>query len=184
MIGAREGEGARLGIILWDSWPRGGKFSGKSLIYVSICDIRFMATQATYEDANLILRLYEIRREDKMRAARSWFASSFRPKTIEEMNEMAAPGTPENAQMRQVTSYFEMVASFINSGVLNKELYFQTGGELLLTYIRIRAILPAMREAFKNPQSFKNLELLGEDYLVWFDQKGPGAKDAIIGRMS
>lgn len=143
-----------------------------------------MATQATYDDANLILRLYEIRREDKMRAARGWFASSFRPKSFEEMNEMAAPGTPENAQMRQVTSYFEMAASFINSGVLNKELYFQSGGELLLTYIRIRPILPAVREAFKNAQAFKNLETVGEDYLAWYDQKGPGAKDAIIGRMS
>ena len=81
-----------------------------------------MGTQATYDDANLILRLYEIRREDKMRAARSWFASTFRPKTIEEMNLVAAPGSPENANMRQVTSYFEMVASFVTAGVLNKEL--------------------------------------------------------------
>ena len=100
------------------------------------------------------------------------------------MNQMAAPGTPENAQMRQVTSYFEMVASFINSGVLNKELYFQSGGELLLTYLRIRPILPAMREALKNAQALKNLETVGEDYLAWFDQKGPGAKDVMVGRMS
>ena len=143
-----------------------------------------MATQATYDDANLILRLYELRREDKMRAARAWFASSFRPKSFEEMNQIAAPGTPENAQMRQVTSYFEMVSSFINSGVLNKELYFQSGGELLLTYLRIRPILPGMREALKNAQALKNLETVGEDYLAWFDQKGPEAKDVMVGRMS
>lgn len=143
-----------------------------------------MATQATYDDANLILRLYELRREDKMRTARAWFASSFRPKSFEEMNQMAPPGTPENAQMRQVTSYFEMVASFINSGVLNKELYFQSGGELLLTYLRIRPILPGIREALKNAQALKNLETVGEDYLAWFDQKGPEAKDVMVGRMS
>ena len=143
-----------------------------------------MATQATYDDANLILRLYELRREDKMRAARSWFASSFRPKSFDEMNQLAAPGTPENAQMRQVVSYFEMVASFINSGVLNKELYFQSGGELLLTYLRIRPVLSSIREANKYPYAFKNLEIVGEEMLSWYDQKGPGAKDAIVGRMS
>ncbi len=143
-----------------------------------------MVTQATYDDANLILRLYEIRREDKMRAARTWFASSFRPKSIDEMNLVAAPGTPENASLRQVTSYFEMVASFITAGVLNKDLYFQSGGELLLTYLRIRTILPAMREMMKNPTAFKNLESVGEEYLAWFDQKGPGSKDAIVARLS
>ena len=143
-----------------------------------------MATQATYDDANLILRLYELRREDKMRAARAWFASSFRPKSFDEINQIAAPGTQESDYMRQVTSYFEMVASFINSGVLNKELYFQSGGELLLTYLRIRPILPGMREALKNAQALKNLETVGEDYLAWFDQKGPGAKDVMVGRMS
>jgi hypothetical protein len=143
-----------------------------------------MATQATYDDANLILRLYELRREDKMRAARSWFAANFRPKTVEEMNHLAAPGTPENANMRQVTSYFEMVASFITSGVLNKELYFQSGGELLLTYLRIRAVLPAMREVRKNPMAFKNLETVGEEFLAWYDSKGPGAKDSIVALLS
>jgi hypothetical protein len=143
-----------------------------------------MATQATYDDANLILRLYELRREDKMRAARSWFAASFRPKSAEEMNQIAAPGTPENANMRQVTSYFEIVASFITSGVLNKDLYFQSGGELLLTYLRIRAVLPAMREVRKNPTAFKNLETVGEEFLAWYDSKGPGAKDAIVALLS
>jgi hypothetical protein len=143
-----------------------------------------MATQATYDDANLILRLYEIRREDKMRAARSWFAANFRPKTVEEMNQIAAPGTNENANMRQVTSYFEMVASFVTAGVLNKDLYFQSGGEHLLTYLRIRTILPGMREMMKNPTAFKNLETVGEEFLSWYDQKGPGAKEAIIARLS
>lgn len=143
-----------------------------------------MASQATYDDANLILRLYEIRREDKMREARSWFTGNFRPKTLDEMNTIAAPGTPHNAYMRQVTSYFEMVASFITSGVLNKDLYFASGGELLLVYLRLKPILPAFREAMKNPTAYGNLESVGEDFLAWYDRKGPGAKDAIAARLS
>ncbi len=143
-----------------------------------------MSTQATYDDANLILRLYEIRREEKMRTARDWFVRSFKPKTLDEMNQVAPVGSVENAYMRQVASYFEMVASFITSGVLNRELYFQSGGELLLCYIRIRPILAAMRESSKNPQQFGNLEKVGEAYLAYFDQKGDGTREAIIARMS
>ncbi len=142
-----------------------------------------MATQATYDDANLILRLYELRREEQMRAARAWFAKNFRPKTLDEMNTLAAPGTQENANMRQVTSYFEMVASFITSGILSKELYFQSGGEMLLTYVRIRPILAALRDALKNPDMYKNLETVAEEYLAWYDAKAPGSKDAVLTRL-
>lgn len=140
--------------------------------------------QATHEDVNLILRLYEIRREEKMRTARSWFAGNFKPKTLAEMQQLAAPGTPENASMRQVTTYFEMVASFITSGVLNQELYFQSGGEMLLTYLRLKPILADFRAFTKNPDFYKNLEIVGEDFLAWYDRKGPGAKDAIVARLS
>lgn len=143
-----------------------------------------MPNQATYDDANLILRLYEIRREEKMRAARDWFVRNFRPKSLEEMNQMAAPGSAENSYMRQVSSYFEMVASFVTSGVLNKELYFQSGGELLLCYVRVKPVLAAMREAYKNPEAFKNLEAVGEDFLTWFEAKGEGSREAIVARMS
>ncbi len=142
-----------------------------------------MATPATPDDANLILRLYEIRREEKMRTARDWYQRNFRPKSMKEMNEVAAPGSTENAYMRQVISYYEMVASFITSGLLNQELYFQSGGEMLMTYLRIRPILAEVRAAYVNPQAFGNLASVGEEYLAWYDQKQPGAKDALMARL-
>ena len=120
-----------------------------------------MPTQATYDDANLCLRLYELRREDKMRQARSWFAANFAPTTVEEMMKMAPPGSPENAYMRMVASYWEMAAAFVTAGVLNQDLFFETNGELLFVWERIRHIMPAMREAFKNPKAFHNLEKVG-----------------------
>lgn len=143
-----------------------------------------MSTNATHDDANLILRLYEIRREDTMRTARSWFAANFRPKTVEQVHHVAAPGTRENAFFRQVSSYFEMVASFITSGILNKELYFQSGGELLLTYLRLHPFLQAWRETTNNPDAYRNLEIVGQELLAWYDQKGPGVRDAIVSRLS
>lgn len=143
-----------------------------------------MPNQATYDDANLILRLYEIRREDKMRAAREWFVSRFHPKSIEEMNALAAPGSAEHAHIRQVTSYFEMVASFVTAGILNQELYFQSGGELLLCYIRVKPVMAALRELYMNPDTYKNLETVGEAYLSWYAAKGESSRDAIVARMS
>ena len=53
--------------------------------------------KATYDDVNLILRLYDMRREEKLRAARAWFVTNFKPKNMEEMDKLAGPGTDGNA---------------------------------------------------------------------------------------
>jgi len=110
-----------------------------------------MVIKPTYDDANLILRLYEERREDKMRAARDWFAQSFKYHTMEEFNRGCPPGSSMNAYARMVLSYWEMVSSFVTGGVLNQELFFQSGMELLFVWVRVRDLVPLMREANKNP---------------------------------
>ncbi len=98
-----------------------------------------MISRPTYDDANLILRLYEMRRENRMREARAWFTAQFRPKNWEELATVVPPGGAENASYRMVISYWDMVASFVVSGVLNKELFFQSGRELLVVFERMRA---------------------------------------------
>src|SRR5262249_38282102 len=75
-------------------------------------------TRPTYDDVSLILKLYEMRRDEKLRAARGWFAANFKVKTIEEWQKLCPPGSDPNASYRMVTSYWEMVASFITGGVL------------------------------------------------------------------
>jgi len=113
--------------------------------------------QATYDDANLCLRLYELRREETMRKARNWFAA-FSAKTPA---DFPAPGTPENAYLRMVTSYWDMAASFVTSGVLNEELFMQTNGELLFVWEKVRELVPQVRAQNKNPNYLKNLETVG-----------------------
>ena len=76
------------------------------------CDLVCMVIKPTYDDVNLILRLYEQRREDKMRTAREWFAQSFKYHTIEEFNRGCPVGSSMNAYARMVLSYWEMAASF------------------------------------------------------------------------
>lgn len=93
-----------------------------------------MSRMPTTEDANLILRLYELRREEKLREARAWFAANCKCKTLDQWKQMCPPGSQENAYFRMVTTYWEMVSSFLVSGVLHEELYAQSGLELLMTW--------------------------------------------------
>jgi hypothetical protein len=130
--------------------------------------------QATYDDVNLILRLYELRREERMREARQWFVESFEAATPEEANRIAPPGSPAHASLRMVTSYWEMVASFITSGVLNQELFFQSNHELLLVWERLRALTPLQREANKSPKMWKNLETVGNAYAAFMGEAHAG----------
>jgi hypothetical protein len=137
-----------------------------------------MSTQATYDDANLILRLYELRREEKMRKAREWFAGNFAPASMEDAMKIAPPGSPENAMVRQVVSYWEMVASFVTAGVLNQELLFQSSGEMAVVWERVRPVAPSMREFVKNPNAWRNLETVGNAFIKWMESNGPEAYPA------
>jgi hypothetical protein len=116
-----------------------------------------MATQATYDDANLCLKLYELRREETMRKARQWFAT-FSAQTPADMPPM---GSQENAYLRMVTSYWDMAAAFVTSGVLNEDLFLQTNGELLFVWEKVKDTVPQIRANNKNPNYLKNLEIVG-----------------------
>src|SRR3954466_15895852 len=113
--------------------------------------------RATYDDVNLILRLYEMRRGDRLGEARKRFHASFKPRTFEDFQALCPPGSEPNASYRMVVTYWEMVASFLTSGVLNNELFYQSGRELLLVWERVRDIVPAMREKLGHARELKNL---------------------------
>ena len=139
--------------------------------------------RATYDDVNLVLRLYEMRREDRLREARKWFAGSFKAKTFEEFTALCPPGSEPNASYRMVTTYWEMAASFLTSGVLNAELFYQSGRELLFVWERVRDIVPTLRETYKHPRELKNLEDAAAGYIAWWNAHAPGAYDAFTKRV-
>lgn len=143
-----------------------------------ICD--HMA-KATYDDVNLILRLYEIRREEKLRDARAWFVTHFKPKTLAEMNTLCGPGTEANPLFRQAVSYWDMVASFVTSGVLNEELLFQNTRELLLFWLRLKPVVNEARAAMKEPNAWKNLEIVGEIFAQYLGPEPLAAFAARVG---
>ncbi len=142
-----------------------------------------MTAKATYDDAKLILQLYEARREDRLRRGRAWFSANFKPKAHADIAVLCPPGSDESASYRMVTTYWEMAASLITSGVLNAELFFQSGRELLLVYERLRDLLPAIREQQKDPAYFLNLETVAREYIAYLERRSPGAYQAFSARV-
>ena len=130
--------------------------------------------QVTHEQAELVLRLYELRREPRLREARSWFVANFDAKTPEEMMKKCPPGSEANTSMRMTFSYWEMAAGFANRGLIDDELFFENAGEGFLVYDRIRELLPAMRAMFKNPHVWGQLENFGKRMEAWSERRAPG----------
>jgi hypothetical protein len=112
---------------------------------------------ATHDDALLILRLYDLRREEKMRKAREWFSFKFFPRTIDDFKALQDPTAPENSYFRMVTSYWDMAASFVVQGVLNPELFVESGGELLFVWAKLEDFMPQFRQGF-GPHYLANIE--------------------------
>lgn len=133
----------------------------------------------TYEQVHLMLRLYELRRESRLREARAWFIEHFHPASPEDALQKYPQGSEENTNIRMVVSYWEMVASIVNRGLIGDDLFFESNGEIWIVWDRIRPILAAWRALYKNPAVFSNLEAAGTRFEAWREKRAPGSTDAI-----
>lgn len=125
-----------------------------------------MKTEADHNDAQIILKLYELRREAVMREARNFMLGAFDTRTFEPVHLVATSfGSPENAWYRQVTSYWEMAASFVNRGVLSAALFADNCGEGLYIYAKLEAHIPKLRE-LGSPAFLKQIEKAMADHPV------------------
>jgi len=108
---------------------------------------RMLATPA---DAEIILRLYELRREPVMREARAWVGGAFWPTTAEDYFAVAAnPADPHNAFLRQVLSYWEMAAAMVLHGAVSAELFVDCNAEGFFLLAKFAPIMAEIRE--RNP---------------------------------
>jgi hypothetical protein len=135
--------------------------------------------KVTHDQADLLLRLYEIRREPKMREARDWYFSKFHPATLEDVQKQAPMGSPESAFMRMVISYWEMAASIVNRGLIDEGFFLENTGEQWFIFERIRPFVGAMRERSKNPHMYGNLEKHVKRLEAWRKKNAPGSLDAM-----
>jgi hypothetical protein len=120
-----------------------------------------MAKKPTTADAQLILELYDLRREAEMRKARKWWVEQFWPTSADDcLKVTSAMGTQENAWLRQVGGYWGIVASFVLQGVLNEDLFLQPAfsGEMFLIFAKVQPFIKELREKMGDPNVFLNIE--------------------------
>jgi hypothetical protein len=99
----------------------------------------------THADAELLLRLYEIRRDPELRRARQWFLTDFKSASWMEIKLRYLTHTDEDRYFRMTTSYWEMVGTLVNRGVLNSDLFFDHTGEDIVTWERCKAWISEAR---------------------------------------
>ena len=115
-----------------------------------------------HHDAELVLKLYDLRRESVMRDARNWMAT-FNPQSIDDLMKVMSDFTNKgNAYLRQVCSYWEMVAALILHGTLNKDLAFDTLGEMYFVYAILQPVMEDFRKTLNAPEFFKNVQQVVE----------------------
>ncbi len=142
-----------------------------------------MRACATYDDVNLVLRLYELRRESRMRDARRWFIKECKPKNLKDLDKLCPPGSTENESFRMVTTYWDMCCSFITGGVLEREIFFESNREALVIWERLRDVIPEIRERYQDPKHLGNLEEVAGQFEQWLGKRGPDVYEAFAKRI-
>ena len=127
----------------------------------------------TTADAELLLHLYEIRREPELRRARKWFLSEFQPSGWDEIKARYLSHSDEDRWFRMTVSYWEMVGTLVNRGVLHAELFFDHTGEDIVTWERCKVWIEAARQNIR-PTYLYQFERLVADHLA-FRKKSVGA---------
>ena len=138
----------------------------------------------TYDQANLLLRLYELRREPRLREARTWFLANFDAQSPEEVAQKYPPGSESNTNMHMVLTYWDMAAGMANRGLIDDDLFFENSGEGFWVWDRVRGLLPAMRAAYQNPQMWGQLDAFGKRMETWQEKRAPGHVAAMRQRAS
>lgn len=109
------------------------------------------------DEAGLILKLYELRREETMRTARNWYFAEFNPQSLADFQ--AAMFGQHSGHLRMVITYWDMAAALVNRGAIGQELFNDANGEQIGVFAKIEPLLGEIRAAF-GPHYAANLEKL------------------------
>ena len=138
-------------------------------------------SEATHQQAQLLLQIYDLRREARLRTARAWFLGNFWAESLEEIELVAPQGSDENAYMRQVASYWEIACVLFNQGLLDREQFFTTGGEFYMVWNRLKPLARIFREMYKNPTFFQHMEMAAAEYEKYSNETAPGYLEVLPG---
>lgn len=133
-----------------------------------------MATNPTHEQADLQLKLYDLRRETRLRQARDWFTKTYFADTFEEAMKIAPMGTEAGTFFMMVVSYWDQTCAYLNHGLLHEDLFFETSGEFFFVWERVKPSIKEGRQQFSNPLFLANLEKGATRFEKWIEGRAPG----------
>lgn len=111
-------------------------------------------------DVMAILKLYELRRDEKMRQARAWYFSEFAPTNATDIIKLFRDGATASANFRMVTSYWDTAASFVLNGAIDEKTFLDANTEHVFIYAKIQPFLAEIRQLFNEPEYLIHLETL------------------------
>jgi hypothetical protein len=134
-----------------------------------------METKPTHEQAQLQLKVYDQRREARLRQARDWFFKNYFVETLQDVMRVAPMGTDQGAFAMMVLTYWDQVCALLNYGLLHEDLFFETNGEFFGVWERVKVVVPQFRELFGNKNFLGHFEKTVQRYEAWSEQHNPGA---------
>ena len=138
-----------------------------------------METKPTYEQAQLHLQVYDLRREARLRQARDWCQQNYSPKTFEEAMQIAPFGSEKGTFVGMVLGYWEQACALLNYGLLHEDLFFETSGEFFGVWEALKPVAPEFRKKFADPNALANLEKAAQRFEAWSEKRSPGHIAAI-----
>jgi hypothetical protein len=129
-----------------------------------------------YESADLLLRLYEMRREDTLRKARGWFGT-FNPQSVQDIVDVIRG--EHSAYFRMVTSYWDMAASLVNHGAIDGSMFSDANGEHLFVYAKLSPFLADFRSTVGGSTYLAQVEKL-----IMTSPDGPSRLEAVKSRIA
>jgi hypothetical protein len=129
----------------------------------------------THEQANLQLKLFELRREARLRQARDWYFQNYFADTLDEAMAIAPMGTEAGTSFMMVVSYWDQTCAYLNHGLLHEDLFFETNGEFFGVWERVKPTIQEGRKRFSNPLFLAHLEKAANRFETWMEKQAPGS---------
>jgi hypothetical protein len=124
-----------------------------------------------HQDVALILKLYELRREEGLRRARKWYFTEFDPQSAADIAKIFTSGHDGSAHYRMITSYWDMASSFVNNGGIDEKMFLDANGEHVGVFCKLEPFIEEVRQMIGLPDYMRHLETLV--------RKTPNAKERL-----
>lgn len=129
----------------------------------------------THEQANLQLKLFELRRDARLRQARDWYFQNYFADSLDEAMAIAPMGTEAGTSFMMVVSYWDQTCAYLNHGLLHEDLFFETNGEFFGVWERVKPTIQEGRKRFSNPLFLAHLEKAANRFETWMEKRAPGS---------